>query len=202
MIHFLRGVLARKTDSLAVIDINGVGFEVWIPLMTYHALPKVGEECMLHTMMLVREDDIRLFGFSSPEERELFRLFLGLQGVGTKMAMDILSYISQEQLVETIQRNDLTILCQVPGVGKKRAEKILFELQRINNPILHSTAFRKEQSTESIAPTSSNAQEAVEALLALGMKIAEAQKAVQAAQSELDENVSVSELIKVALRNR
>jgi len=202
MIHFLRGVLAQKTDSKAVIDINGVGFEVWIPLMTYHALPKVGEECMLHTMMIVREDDIRLFGFSTPDERELFRLFLGLQGVGTKMAMDILSHVSQEQLIETIQRNELSILCQVPGVGKKRAEKILFELQRVNNPILHTPINRSAVSEESFVPSTSVAQEAVEALLALGMKLPEAQKAVKAAQSELDDNADISVLIKVALRNR
>lgn len=202
MITFLSGILAAKQDNLAVIDVNGVGFAVIIPISTYRELPKAGDPVTLHTVLILREDDIRLFGFATEEERQLFDILMGVSGVGAKMAIDILSHLPVERVVEAVQKEEIALLTQVPGIGKKRAEKLVFDLQRQKHALLLAPISHGQSST--VAPTaqSSAVREAVEALLALGCKPHEAHHAAAQAVQNLGENALVQDLIREALKYR
>lgn len=202
MITFLSGILAAKQEHRAVINVSGVGFEAAISLITYRELPHTGEPVTLHTHMLVREDEISLCGFAQEEEREMFRILLGISGVGVKMAMDILSSLPVRRIVEAVQREDFALFCQIPGIGKKRADRLLFNLKQLTHPLLTAPLSMKEGIPAPSLPKNANVQEAIEALEALGCKPFEAHRAVAEAISQLGEQASVSDLIKEGLRRR
>jgi Holliday junction DNA helicase RuvA len=201
MIHFLRGILAEKSENSAIIDVGGVGFQALISLMTYRELPRTGEQVFLHTTLILREDDVKIYGFHSTDEREFFGVLLGLSGIGPKVALDILSHISIEHLADAVQRNEPGRLNGIPGIGKKRAEKLLFELQRTKSPIFLNAA----RGVNAHAPARSEdnkVTEALDALIALGLKPFEAQRAIAEAQQELGDDAPVTALIKEGLRRR
>jgi holliday junction DNA helicase RuvA len=202
MITFLSGILAAKQEHRAVINVGGVGFEATISLATYRDLPRVGEPVTLQTHMLVREDEIGLCGFAQEEEREMFRILLGVSGVGAKMAMDILSSLPVNRIVEAVQREEIALLCQIPGIGKKRADRLLFNLKQINHPLLLSPASLQEGAPAHPALQNDNVREAAAALGALGFKPYEAQHAISEAVSLLGDRATVSDLIKEGLRRR
>lgn len=202
MITFLSGILAAKQEHRAVIDVGGVGFEAAISLTTYRELPRVGEPVTLQTHMLVRDDEISLCGFAQEEEREMFRILLGVNGVGAKVAMDILSSLPVGRIVEAVQREEIALLCQIPGIGKKRADRLLFNLKQINHPLLLSPVSSQEGVPVRPALQNENVREAVAALEALGFKPYEAQRAISEAISQLGERATVSDLIKEGLRRR
>ena len=128
MIGRLRGELIQKLPHLALVECGGVGYAVAISLSTYGLLPEVGAQMILHTEMLVRENDISLLGFALPQERELYRLLVKVDGVGPKMALAALGSLSLEDLVQALRGRDVRTLTRIPGVGKKTAEKMCFEL--------------------------------------------------------------------------
>lgn len=200
MIDFLSGTLTDKRETHAIVGVGGVGFRVNIPLSTYRELPRSGEAVHLYTVLIVREDDLKLFGFATEAERDLFNILSSLSGVGGKLAMDILSYVPAPVLAQAVQRDEPALLCQAPGVGKKRAEKIIFELSRQKHPILMTTVSTGTQGKS--APVSDAGQEALEALLALGVKPADAQRALSKAIENLSDDAEVSTLIKEALKHR
>jgi holliday junction DNA helicase RuvA len=203
MITFLSGVLASKHDNLAVIDVNGVGFHVTIPISTYRELPKTGEPVTLHTQLILREDDISLYGFASEEERTMFTILLGVSGVGAKMAIDVLSHLPVFRLVEAVQKEEIALLTQVPGIGKKRAEKLVFDLKRQKHTLLLApvSGGQKDEATAPVAEME-EAKQAIEALLALGCKPQEAHNAVAKAIRNLGEDIRVEVLIREALKHR
>lgn len=129
MIASLRGRLAEKDASRVVIDVNGVGYEVFVPLTTFTALPDPGGEVSLDIHTHVREDALALYGFSSRQERRVFERLLAVSGIGPRLAVTILSGGSVEGLVAAIRRGDLGRLTSIPGVGKKTAERIVVELK-------------------------------------------------------------------------
>ena len=129
MIARLRGRLAEKEPSRVVIDVHGVGYEVFIPLTTFTAMPDAGTEVSVDIYTHVREDTISLFGFSSRQERRVFERLIGVSGIGPRLAVTILSGGSVESLVGAIRRGDLARLTSIPGVGKKTAERIVLELK-------------------------------------------------------------------------
>ena len=135
MIAYIRGTLAEKTPSSAVIEASGIGYEMLIPLSTYDRLPKTGEEVKLLACHVVREDDEALYGFSSPAERELFARLTQVSGVGPKIALAILSGASLGELSLAIASSDARRLSAIKGVGKKTAEKICIELKDKINAI-------------------------------------------------------------------
>ncbi len=202
MITFLTGLLAGKNEHRAVISVGGVGFETIISLTTYRDLPRIGELVTLHTQLLVREDDLSLCGFSKEDEREMFRILMGVSGVGAKMAMDILSSLPVNRIVEAVQKEEIALFCQIPGIGKKRAERFLFHLKQSTHPILTHPVVTKSGESIPPLPKSDNIQEAMAALEALGFKPHEAQRAIVEAVSNLGEAATVSELIKEGLRYR
>jgi Holliday junction DNA helicase RuvA len=129
MIAYLRGKLAQKDPSRVVVDVNGVGYEVFIPLTTFTALPETGGEVSIDVHTHVREDIIALYGFSTHRERLIFEKLMTISGIGPKLAVTILSGGSVHELVAAIKRSDLARLTAIPGVGKKTAERIVLELK-------------------------------------------------------------------------
>ncbi len=128
MIGRLRGELIQKLPSLALVECGGVGYAAAISLSTYGLLPEAGCEVVLHTELLVRENEISLLGFSTAQERELYRMLVKVDGVGPKLALAALGALSLEDLVQAIRGRDIRALTRIPGVGKKTAEKLCFEL--------------------------------------------------------------------------
>ena len=128
MIGRLRGELIQKLPNLALVECGGVGYAAAISLSTYGLLPEAGAQVVLHTELLVRENEIALLGFSSPQERELYRLLVRVDGVGPKLALAALGALSLEDLVQAIKGRSVQTLTRIPGVGKKTAEKLCFEL--------------------------------------------------------------------------
>ena len=128
MIGRLRGELIQKLPNLALVECGGVGYAAAISLSTYGLLPEPGAQVILHTELLVRENDISLLGFAIPQERELYRLLVKVDGVGPKMALASLGSLSLDDLVLAIRGRDVRTLTRIPGEGKKTAEKMCFEL--------------------------------------------------------------------------
>ncbi len=129
MIAHLRGKLAQKDPARLIVDVNGVGYEVFIPLTTFTALPEAGFEVSIDVHTHVREDVIALYGFSTRRERTIFEKLMTISGIGPKLAVTILSGGSVEDLVGAIKRSDLARLTGIPGVGRKTAERIILELK-------------------------------------------------------------------------
>ena len=129
MIAHLRGKLAQKEPARVIVDVNGVGYEVFIPLTTFTALPSAGSDVSIDVHTHVREDMIALYGFSTRRERTIFEKLMTISGIGPKLAVTILSGGSVEDLVGAIRRADLARLTAIPGVGRKTAERIILELK-------------------------------------------------------------------------
>ena len=128
MIGRLRGELIQKLPNLALVECGGVGYAAAISLSTYGLLAEAGAEVILHTELLVRENEISLLGFATAQERELYRLLIKVDGVGPKLALAALGALPLEDLVQAIRTRDVKALTRIPGVGKKTAEKLCFEL--------------------------------------------------------------------------
>lgn len=198
LIGRLRGTLAEKQPPHMILDVNGIGYEVEVPMTTLYRLPAVGEPVTLHTHLVVREDAQLLYGFAEKRERELFRELIRLNGVGPKLALALMSGLEVDELVRCVQAQDTSVLVRIPGVGKKTAERLLVELK---------DRFKAWESMPAIAPlvvepgsktaVSSAENDAVSAFISLGFKPQEASRAVSAIQ---EENLSSEEMIRRALK--
>ncbi len=129
MIGRLRGTLVRLDGESVVIDVGGVGYEVAVPVRILVDLPGVGDDAVVHTHLHVREDQLALFGFASTDDRDLFRLLLGISGIGPKVAIAILSTMDANELRGVVASDDVPALTAVPGIGKRSAQKLLLELR-------------------------------------------------------------------------
>lgn len=195
MIAHLNGHLAATGIDHAVIDVNGVGYLVGASARTLAALGALGEFVTVHTEMLVSEDSIRLMGFASAEERDWFRLLTGVQGVGAKVALAILSTLSPAEIQTAIARADAAMVARANGVGPKLAQRIVNELKDKAGGIAIGSG-----GAGTAIPAGSTANDAVSALLNLGFKPAEASNAVNAASDELGPGASLDALVRLALR--
>lgn len=167
MIGFLRGKLAARYAADVLIDVSGVGYEVSVPMSTYYDLPAVGQDVALYTHLAVSETAQSLYGFGTEEERALFRSLIKVSGVGARLAITILSGISVEDFVLSVQAKDTARLVKLPGIGKKTAERLVVEM---------ADKLDRRDAPVSVAPglsTGSPRAEAVSALLALGYRSAE-----------------------------
>lgn len=198
MIGRLRGTLAEKQPPHLLLDVNGVGYELEVPMTTLYRLPAQGETVTLHTHLVVREDAQLLYGFYEKRDRELFRELIRLNGVGPKLALALMSGLEVDELLRCVQAQDTAALTKVPGVGKKTAERLLVELK---------DRFKAWESIPAIAPlvvepqlaqaVSSAENDAVSALISLGYKPQEASRAVAAVK---EDGMSSEDLIRRALR--
>ncbi|MCB0832496.1 MAG: Holliday junction branch migration protein RuvA [Bacteroidetes bacterium] len=199
MIAALQGVLSEKNPTKILIDCQGVGYEVHIPISTFEKLPDLGETVRLQTILHVREDVMQLFGFFTSEEKNMFQLLYSVSGIGPKSAIGILSSISIKDLRQAIANEDLSLLTQVPGVGRKTAQRLVVELQEKINKLDGPSGMTARVV---LSAAGQIASEALMALVSLGYQKGLAEKAVAKAAQELkDASPSLQELIKAALRN-
>ncbi|MCL6638894.1 MAG: Holliday junction branch migration protein RuvA [Firmicutes bacterium] len=191
MFAFLKGRLAAVESSSVVLEVSGIGYRVHVPLSLLHRLPPAGEELMLHTHLVVREDDLQLYGFSSREELDFFVKLLNVTGVGPRVAQAVLSIFHPAELARAIAVEDLASLTRVPGVGKKTAGRIVLELKDKVAAGIGDPATVKE--------TDGVEADAVAALESLGYSLPEARRAVKQAAGRFKERPQVSELVKTSL---
>ncbi len=198
MIAQIRGRLASKEPHRVVVDVNGVGYQVFIPLSTFYQLPEVPGEVFLHTHTHVREDAIQLFGFHTRDEQTLFELLRGVAGIGPRLATNILSGISVEELVPALSEGNVSRLRAVPGVGKKLAERLVVELrEKAGGARLAQTP----PAPAGAAPIVDRPlEDVVSALVNLGCNRKEAVKVAEGARQELGPIAEFEKLIKAALR--
>lgn len=191
MIHRLRGTLVEKDTEGVVIDVGGVGYRASCSLATLRALPSVGEECVAHTRMVVREDAMLLFGFAGREERAAFDALTAVSKVGPKLALSVLSAMTPPEISEAVARGDVIKLASVPGLGKKTAERLVLELRGKDLAV-----FGPGPAVAANGGGGGPFMEARDALAALGYSIEEAERALK----EVPPQDTVERYIKEALR--
>jgi len=198
MIAYLKRTLVSAAPNHAVIEVGGVGYRVLIPISSFEALPRPGGEVKLLTHLHVREDEMSLYGFFSEEERTLFELLLGVSGIGPRTAITILSGVSVQAFHQAIASQDLRLLSSVRGVGKKTAERLVLELK---DKISLLPALQREASKSRLDGSEAKIADVLEALLSLGYKPAQAQRAIEAALGRAEAGWAVEQLLKEALKN-
>ena len=198
MIAFLHGTLTDKTPSVVTLDVHGVGYEVFISLGTYDRLPATGSACRLLTYHHIREDAQILFGFMQPEEKSMFERLLGVNGIGPKLALSVLSGLTVGELSLAIAENNVKRISSVHGIGKKTAERIVVELRDKVDP-LEALAGHTAGGGD---PRNAMLRDAILALASLGFQQDQARKMVQSA---LDSDPAIKDtetLLRKALSSK
>lgn len=197
MIAYLEGKLVEKSPTHLILEVNGVGYSVDIPVSTYSSLGEAGQTVRVLTCQQVREDELKLYGFSTKPEKELFELLVNVNGVGPKMALSILSCIPVEEFQRSVLREDIDVLTAISGVGKKTAQRLIVELkEKLSKVDLGERRESKEKET-ALAPA---LDEAIMALVSLGYTKPDAKKCLERVVTEAKEILPVEELIKRALK--
>jgi Holliday junction DNA helicase RuvA len=197
MITFLDGKLESALPTQAIVDVNGVGYEVFIPLSSYDKLPPVGQSIRILTHLAVREDAHVLYGFMTAAERDLFRLLVNnVSGIGPKLALAVLSGMSVINFKASVVNSDTAAISKISGLGKKTAERIVLELK---DKLGVAAAWEAATAAHAPTPEQEQANEAVLALIALGYKQVDAHKIIRELQQR-GEAKSVEELVKLALK--
>jgi Holliday junction DNA helicase RuvA len=186
MIGRITGKLIEKRPPSVLVDVQGVGYELDVPMSTFYQLPVVGSQVTLHTHLVVREDAHLLFGFATEQERGAFRQLLKISGVGARIALSVLSGLSVADLAQAVTNQDSGRLTKIPGIGRKTAERLLLELRGKLEMI----------STPGTAPSASGSQDVLNALLALGYNEREANWAI----GQLSDGLPVADGIRQALK--
>lgn len=204
MIGRLRGNILEKQPPLVLIEANGVGYEVHMPMTCFYELPELNQEAVIFTQFVVREDAQLLFGFNSKQERALFRELIKVNGVGPKLALAILSGMSAQQFVTAVEREEVSTLVKLPGVGKKTAERLVVEMKdRFKG--MHGDLFGGDAAfaltAPSEAPAANDAEaEAVAALVALGYKPQEASRMIsKVGHPDADCETLIREALRAAI---
>ncbi len=198
MITFLHGKLVEALPTQVVVDVNGVGYEVLIPLSSFDKLPPPGHDLKLLTQLIVREDAHILYGFATITERDLFRMLThNVSGIGPKTALNILSGMNAVTFRGAVANGDVKSLSQISGVGKKTAERIVVELR---DKIGAAGALEAASAKHSLSSDDQKVNDAVLALMALGFKQLEAHDTVRAAQTMLGASATVEALVRASLK--
>jgi Holliday junction DNA helicase RuvA len=198
MIALLSGKIAYKGISHIVVEANGVGYRVFIPLNTFYELPEAGENVTLHIHTQVRDDAINLFGFYSRQDCELFQMMISVSGIGPKVAISILSGISSPELLEAISMGNLAKLVTIPGIGKKMAERLILELrEKVVKKISMDgagVADAKRKINDEMM------EDALSALVNLGYRSNAARDALAKAATDAGDKLVMDQLLKKALK--
>ena len=192
MYTYLSGILKQASPLLAILDVQGIGYALSIPLSAYAKLPPIGNPLMLYVSFLVREDAHRLFGFLTEQERDLFETFIALSGIGPKTALALIGHIQLCDLHSAIKQGSSAQLCKIPGIGKKTAERLIVELKDRTSKIFGE---------KEILPHQKGSSDAINALIHLGYNATQAQKAVQTALENHPKEPELGALITSALRH-
>jgi len=196
VITFLHGILAEKHPTRAVLDVGGVGYEIFIPLSSYDRLPSIGEACRVLTVDHVREDTHHLFGFMTESERGMFELLMGTSGIGPKLALSALSGLSVREIKAAVVEGDVKRLSSISGVGKKMAERMVVELRY---KITEGEALEAVAGEEDLPAGGQVVRDALMALIALGYKQDIARKMLQQTAKSNPRIDNVEEMIRRAL---
>jgi Holliday junction DNA helicase RuvA len=197
MIARLSGILIEKSITQCVVDVNGAGYRVVVPLTTFYELPEIGQPVIIHIHTHVREDAIHLYGFHTQEDREVFQLMISVSGIGPKLAINILSGIAAGELIRAVTEEDLKRLTGIPGVGKKTAERMILELKD------KAIKLGREGSTVGTVAVKTGDQlkdDALSALVNLGYKGSAVKDVVDRIMRESPETPFLDQLLKQALR--
>jgi Holliday junction DNA helicase RuvA len=198
MISFIHGKLVEALPTQVIVDVNGVGYEVLIPLSSFDKLPQPGNEVKLLTQLIVREDAHILYGFASGAERELFRMLINhVSGIGPKTALNVLSGMNSVTFRGAVASGDVKSLSQISGVGKKTAERIVVELR---DKVGAAGAWEASSAARALSSSDQKVNDAVLALMALGFKQPDAHESIRAAQAVLGETASVEALVRASLK--
>jgi Holliday junction DNA helicase RuvA len=201
----LQGILVEKQAPEIVLECAGVGYEVTLPMTSFYALPEIEQQALIYTHFVVREDAQLLYGFANKTERLLFRKLIKVNGVGPKLALAILSGMSAEQFVSCVHHDDISTIVKIPGVGKKTAERLLIEMRdrlkdwgaELATPATDALGGDNTIENTFISAASSKG-DAINALVSLGYKQAQAEKAVKQIYQD---KLSSEELIRDALKS-
>jgi Holliday junction DNA helicase RuvA len=197
MYAFIRGRLAANTTNSCVIDTGGIGFQLHIAHNTFGQLPQIGHELLMYCAFVVRDTTQTLYGFLNEQERDLFELLITISGIGPKLALSIIGHLSLGELKLAVAESNFSLLCRIPGIGKKTAERLVIELRdKLQaflppNPMMHVTASIGSQTI----------QDALSALVNLGYNQNIAQRAVKKSLETLPENPDLALLITLSLKN-
>ena len=202
MISYIRGELCDIDEQKAIVDVNGVGYGIYMPQQALSLLPPMGQQVKIHTYLNIREDAMQLFGFLTKEDLNVFRLLIGVNGIGPKAGLNILSCLSPDELRFAVLSGDAKAISATPGIGKKTAEKLILELKdklNIEDMLEHAAHGGDSEDLASGTDTASNTMqaEAVQALTALGYGSAESLRAVKKSSPECS---SVEDILKEALK--
>ncbi|MDD2568484.1 MAG: Holliday junction branch migration protein RuvA [Clostridia bacterium] len=196
MIAFVRGIVWDIREDSLIIDVNGVGYKVYVPIAAFDDMPIKGEEITLHTYMQLREDSCTLFGFEDTEQLYVFNLLLGVNGVGAKVALAVLNTLTPTDVIFAVQVNNIDVFKSVSGIGKKIAERIVMELKDKCGKAKIPAQNIHINETQAVG----NHDQAVTALTRLGYNSSDAAKMVQMAMHELPQNTALETIITTALR--
>ncbi len=201
MISFLHGILDSRTEQTAILEVNGVGFEVYMSERDLSSLPHPGSSVKIYTYLNVREDAMQLFGFLGRGDRRMFKLLIGVSGIGPKGGLNILSVLTADDLCYAVMGNDIKALSKAQGIGKKTAERLVIELKdKLDLKGFLEDGLSLESADEGEAPVSEDSvqNEAIQALIALGYGSTEAVKAVKKVSGNADDTVEA--VLKSALK--
>ena len=201
MIAYLKGTVVEKIAPVMVLDVQGIGYEVKIPMSSFYDLPEENHSVTLYTHVIYREDAQNLFGFIRRMERDFFRELIKINGVGPMMALTLLSGLTVESCIESIQDSDVSRLVQLPGIGRRTAERLIVEMRPCVDRWLEKIepqlrALNSGADKSNLLPQNTLLGDAEAALLALGYKASDAKKALKA----IDKQDSSEEMIRLALR--
>ncbi|WP_025121073.1 MULTISPECIES: Holliday junction branch migration protein RuvA [unclassified Serratia (in: enterobacteria)] len=204
MIGRLRGIILEKQPPLVLLETNGVGYEVHMPMTCFYELPELGQEAIVFTQFVVREDAQLLYGFNDKQERALFRELVKVNGVGPKLALAILSGMSAQQFVSAVEREEITTLIKLPGVGKKTAERLVVEMKDrfkgLNGDLFNNNSEITLPANVAKAAEMDIEAEAASALVALGYKPQEASRMVsKVAKPGADCEALIRDALRAAL---
>ena len=200
MIAYIRGKVAHLTETKVIVDVHDIGYQIFITARDASAMPPADGEVLLHTFFNVKEDAMQLFGFLSKDDMEIFKLLLGVNGVGPKAALGILSVMSADDIRFAVLADDAKTISKAPGIGTKTARKLILDLK---DKVSLEDAFEKRLENQAGAPVptveNDAVSEAVQALTALGYSSADALKAVR--KADIAEGMTTEEILKSALKN-
>jgi holliday junction DNA helicase RuvA len=199
MIEYIKGILIESSPLKTVVEVGGIGYRLYLPLNNYSKLPAVGTSVLIYISTVIREDSQRHYGFLSLSERDLFEVLIEVSGIGPKTALALLGHVEASDLQLAISQSNLNLICKVPGIGKKTAERLIVEMR---------DRFQKNAHTLALSQISSQSKtrkdvvsDALSALVNLGYHPIQAQKAVRATIDQSQNELELPELITNALRH-
>lgn len=199
MFAYVKGILVQSTSTSVVIETNGIGYKIFVPVNTISQLPQVGFSLILHTSFVVRELSQSLYGFFSMQERDFFEALLGVTGIGPKIALALIGHMPIPELHQAISNEDTITLCRIPGIGKKGAERLIIEMR---DKVAASSFHPSEFSVHYVAdPHVQTINDALSALINLGYNQSIAQKAIKKSLKDIPEAIDLGALISSALKH-